>query len=247
MTISPNLQEPYSPFDAIRREDEAGEYWSARELMPLLGYGQWRRFEDAIDRAQATCANSGHAVTSNFASADKVMGARGPARGDYRLSRYGAYLVAMNGDPRKPEIAAAQTYFAVRTREAEVAQQAPAPVVTDSLEVLRAVVDRLIEVRDVAVRAEQTALDASGEARVANARLDAIECLREWYSAVGWANAAGFRQSDTRTLARIGKIAGTIGRASGLEPGKVPDEKYGTVNSWPRYVWDEAYAKWANS
>ena len=109
-------------FDAIKHVDEHGEWWSARELQPLMGYDQWRRFDDAIERAKAACANAGVDVTSNFASIGKVSGTRGPNQADYRLTRYGAYLIAMNGDPRKSEVAAAQTYFAIRAREAEVAE-----------------------------------------------------------------------------------------------------------------------------
>jgi DNA-damage-inducible protein D len=112
------LDRATSPFDAIKRTDEHGEHWSARELMPLLGYERWEGFEDAINRAHLAAANSGHDAEQAFSRrAEKGTGGR--PRTDYRLTRYGAYLVAMNGDPRKPEIAAAQTYFAVRTREAE--------------------------------------------------------------------------------------------------------------------------------
>jgi len=109
-----------SPFDAIAHTDGNGEYWTARELMPVMGYLNWREFKDAIDRAKVAAANTGADVTSLFGDAPKKVTGGRPAE-DFRLTRYAAYLVAMNGDPRKPEIAAAQTYFAVKTREAEVA------------------------------------------------------------------------------------------------------------------------------
>lgn len=112
-----------SPFDSIRRTDDAGEFWTARDLQPLLGYERWESFADAIDRACAAAKNAGHDVEQAF-SARPEKGTGGRPRADYRLTRYAAYLVAMNGDPRKPEIAAAQTYFAVKTREAEVRQAA---------------------------------------------------------------------------------------------------------------------------
>ena len=112
-----------SPFDAIKRIDENGEWWSARELMPLLGYRQWRRFEDAVDRARVACSNSGQDADQHACRLRQASGRT--ERIDFRLTRYAAYLVAMNGDPRKVEIAKAQTYFAVKTREAEIEMDLP--------------------------------------------------------------------------------------------------------------------------
>jgi len=111
-----------SPFDAIRREDEQGEWWSARDLQPMLDYTEWRKFEDAIERAQAACNNSGLNAPDHFVGAAKMVDiGSGATRRviDYRLTRFAAYLVAMNGDPRKQAIADAQTYFATKTRQAE--------------------------------------------------------------------------------------------------------------------------------
>lgn len=110
---------PGSPFDQLKRVDEFGEWWSARELMPLYGYAQWRRFIDTINRAKIACASSAQDVTSNFADTGKINSSRHRVP-DVRLTRYAAYLVAMEGDPGKPEIAHAKTYFAVQTRKAEV-------------------------------------------------------------------------------------------------------------------------------
>lgn len=136
-----------SPFDAIRHLDDRGEHWSARELMPVMGYGaDWRNFVAAIDRAKVACQNTGIDPANNFGDATKVA-QRGPAAADYRLTRYAAYLVAMNGDPRKVEIAAAQTYFAVKTREAEARQE------LDELEVARRYVALLEERKAIEVRA----------------------------------------------------------------------------------------------
>ncbi|HEX6819262.1 MAG TPA: DNA damage-inducible protein D [Ktedonobacterales bacterium] len=110
-------------FESIKLTSPYGaEYWSARELAPLLGYDLWRRFADAIDRAKSACQNVGQDANDHFANAVKKakLGA-GHEREmeDFALSRFGCYLVAMNGDPRKPEIAAAQAYFVVQTRRAE--------------------------------------------------------------------------------------------------------------------------------
>lgn len=109
----------HSPFDSIRHEGQQGEYWLARELMPLLGYKQWRQFSDAIERAIISQQNSGNEVTAHFLRL--TAKSQGRPKEDYQLSRYACYLVAMNGDPRKTEIAAAQNYFVVKTREAETA------------------------------------------------------------------------------------------------------------------------------
>lgn len=112
-----------SIFEQIKQIDTDGsEYWLARELMPILGYQQWRRLEDAITRAIAACKNIGQESEKHFLPLP-AKSSGGRPRDDFRLSRYGCYLTAMNGDSRKAEIAAAQNYFAVKTREAELAGQ----------------------------------------------------------------------------------------------------------------------------
>lgn len=119
-----------SPFDSIMLLDHNGdECWSARDLHVPMGYEKWERFEVAIQRAMTATRNSGLDPLDHFRGASKVINGGRWGRqnvADYRLTRYACYLVAMNGDPRKPEIAAAQTYFAVRTREAELLTTAPA-------------------------------------------------------------------------------------------------------------------------
>ena len=112
-----------SPFDAIRQtRPDGSEFWSARDLMPLLDYEKWERFADAIERAYVSCEATGAAGPDHFPGAGKMVTlGSGATRkvADFHLSRFACYLVAMNGDPRKPAVAAAQAYFAVRTREAE--------------------------------------------------------------------------------------------------------------------------------
>lgn len=121
---NPIVPSTASPFDAIMRTDDYGnEYWSARDLMPMLGYESWRRFEDSITRAKYTAANQNQPVESLFVGTVKKSEGGRPAE-DIHLARYACYLVAMNGDPRKTEVADAQAYFAIQTRVAETQVQA---------------------------------------------------------------------------------------------------------------------------
>lgn len=136
---APRPAEPApSPFDSIRQaRPDGSEFWSARNLQGLLGYTDWRNFAQSIARARQSVINSEgvSAGDTHFVGVNKMVSVgSGTQRAidDVELTRFAAYLVAMNGDPRKPEIAAAQTYFAVKTREAEIAR--PAIQVPQTLE-----------------------------------------------------------------------------------------------------------------
>ncbi len=113
-----------TPFDKIKKVTEYGaEYWIARDLMALLGYDTWRRFEDAIQRAVESCNTAGGDASQEFLPAPaKTLDIGGRPGKDYILSRYACYLIAQNGDPSKEEIANAQAYFLIQTRKQEVYQ-----------------------------------------------------------------------------------------------------------------------------
>ena len=114
-------------FEEIKHIDENSvEFWYARELMIILEYKQWRRFESVINKAKESCENSDISVIEHFANVGKLSKRANNAEveiNDYKLSRYACYLIAQNGDSRKKVIALAQTYFAVQTRKQEITEK----------------------------------------------------------------------------------------------------------------------------
>ncbi|MCX6990399.1 MAG: DNA damage-inducible protein D [Chlamydiae bacterium] len=113
-------------FESLKKLNEYGiEYWSARDLQLCLGYSKWHEFEPAIKKAKESCRQSGNDPQNHITSACKMVEVGSHTRrevNDYHLSRFACYLIAQNGDPRKPEIAQAQKYFAVQTRKQELSE-----------------------------------------------------------------------------------------------------------------------------
>ena len=117
----------FGKFESTSCEVEDIECWSARELQPLLGYAKWDNFiNNVVVKAKEACRNAGENIEDHFPDVGKVIivghGAEQQIN-DILLTRYACYLIAQNGDSRKPQVAFAQTYFAVQTRKAEVIEQ----------------------------------------------------------------------------------------------------------------------------
>ena len=120
---------PHKNFEDLKKIDENKiEYWTARELLPILGYVNWQKAKDVINRATQACMKSGQNVENHFTQSVKMVeiGSNTVREvKDYKLDRYACYLIAQNGDPKKSEIALAQTYFAIQTRKQEIFEQLP--------------------------------------------------------------------------------------------------------------------------
>jgi DNA-damage-inducible protein D len=120
------IQQLFEQFEQACYSYNGIECWSARDLQVIFNYSEWRNFLKVVDRAKKTCENVGALIIDHFVDINKMIElAKGAQRevDDIALTRYACYLIAQNGDAAKPEIAFAQTYFAVQTRKQEIIEQ----------------------------------------------------------------------------------------------------------------------------
>jgi hypothetical protein len=215
--------------------------------MPQLGYDRWESFADAIDRAKAAARNSGNDPEQAFSGLrEKATGGR--PRDDYRLTRFGAYLLAMNGDPRKPQIASAQSYFAVKTREAEVAAPpAAAPLSFEGRMRVLQMATGLVDATWLETKVRHTVARALGEEPEVDASSMPLT-VGEYLGDLGLSGAA-LRSASTR----FGRHLKALYREThNREPGLAPRFVDGTTRQVAAYteadrplfdaVWAQHYA-----
>lgn len=206
-----------SPFDSIREFDEEGrEFWSARRLMGPLGYDKWERFADAVERAEIACQNTGLQSGDHFSRRrEKSTDAAGRPSINYHLTRYACYLTAMNGDPRKPEIAAAQQYFAIRTHQAETQSDHVTGMLQVMMEQIKAMRDhsvvladhdrRIDDASETADKALAIAEEVRGEvAKISTIRgaYDGFYCIYEFARHIGSVLGKYSRRKERQELGR---------------------------------------------
>ncbi len=152
-TIGGHFENHWFSNFAHKRYDQNGvEFWTARDLMKLLGYSKYERFQNAINKAKVSCSNGKEPEALHYKHfPEPGSTTEGRIGDDWHLTRYACYLIAQNGDPRKEQIASAQRYFAIKNREAEVV----IPLAEDEIEILKLKVELVTREREKAIARSQ--------------------------------------------------------------------------------------------
>lgn len=214
-----------SPFDSISHVDGNGnEFWYARELMGLLGYAKWQNFNKNITKAHVACQNTQDDASKHFLLMSVKSNGRNSS--DWKLSRLACYLVAMNGDPNKLEIAQAQSYFAVKTREAELTQP----------KLPQTYAEALLEAGRLALEKER--LEAENKLLEEEVEIlsEAVDELFEYSSII---RVAKFNNCS-ETLFKWRSLKATSIKL-GVEIKKVPCPRYGEKNLYSHDAWRVTY------
>jgi DNA-damage-inducible protein D len=252
-----------APFDAIRETRADGsEFWSARRLMPLLGYRSWQNFQVAIARARVTAQSAGYNVAEHFTDVSKMAAGGGPPTANCELSRLAAYYVAVCSDDTKPEVQAAKTYFVHRTRQAEVIEIAleganEFDLMRQQTMVINRLIDRLeahdreiAEASALAVESSLQSQEALAQAKEAmeSARLTAEQLNT---TAQSLANLTAKKFLSTRKLPpdtdfgdfvrRLGREATRLCGQREIERTDIPHPEFGSVGAYPKEILKEAY------
>jgi DNA-damage-inducible protein D len=185
--------------EAAKRTNAKGvEYWMARELGPILGYPTWGKFEPVVLRAAAALRADGMEPSHQIAQTSKSVG-REDSR-DYFLTRAASYLIAMNGEPSKPEIAAAQVYFAAKTRQMELTEQSDALTADE----------KRLELRDKVTGAVRRVSSAASDAGVGSKRQGIFHDQR-------WRGLYGASGAQVKTAKGLKGADNLLDRADHLE------------------------------
>jgi hypothetical protein len=222
-----------SPFEQIKRIDDNGaEYWMGTELQGISGYSKKQDFFKAIIRAELSCKNTGNPSNSNFLWTSVIT--EGRSVKEVKLSRYACYLVFMNGDPSKLAIAQAQSYFAAKTREAELAHQKQIP--QTYIEALKALVESEEEKERLKAQRELDRAMISVLEEESDRQSEVIDELFNYSSIIRVAkfNGIGEKSFHWRMLKTASKIAKT-------EVKKAPCPRFGTKNLYSHEAWQIAY------
>jgi DNA-damage-inducible protein D len=195
----PAYQETMRELEAAKHQTTSGkDYWLAREINLILGYPQWREFDEVIERSKNACAGAKMSLANHFVLTHKMVEVGSGAKrqvDDYFLSRAACYFVAMNGDPNKPEIAAAQAYFAIQTRRMELADQ-------------RAADQKRLEMRDKVTESFK---------KVAGAAQDAGVVRQGIFHDARYRGLYGMSLRDVKHKKGVGQKENLLDRAGALE------------------------------